>query len=199
MWVLMRWVLRRFFRLAIWQQLLVVALLPLVSLNLAVSFFGESLVSPVSPFFLREKWQALTAYAAHRPGCAWSGHPDLDAVVDEAEVRHGLPRGLLHAVVEVESEGRPHRISYAGAMGPAQLTGGTAAQLGVKDPFDTRESIDGGARYLSTLLRRKKDVRLAVAAYNAGPGAVGDQVPRIKQTEAYVAKVMSRFRSTTGR
>ncbi len=172
---------------------MLLALAPLVSLNLAVAFFGQSVVSPVSPFHLADKWGALKAYARHRPGCLFSGHGDSGELARAAERRHGLPEGLMQAVVDVESEGRPHRISYAGAMGPAQLMPGTAKLLGVADPFDSAQAIDAGARYLAQQYRRTGDVRLAVAAYNAGPGAVNGAVPRNGETEFYVAKVMRRL------
>lgn len=193
MWPVTRFFLRCFWRLAWWQKLSLVALTPLVSLNVATAFFGNSLVSPVSPYFLKEKWTALASYARHRPGCLWSGHGDLDALAAQAEARHGLPAGLMRAVVRVESGNEPHRISYAGAMGPAQLMPGTAAMLGVADPFDSAEAVDAGARYLAQLLVRKGDVRLAVAAYNAGPGAVAGAVPQNGETEYYVARVMKAF------
>ncbi len=168
-------------------------LAPLVSLNLAVAFFGSSVVSPVSPFFLAEKWGALVAYAKHRPRCLLSGHPDAQGLAAQAERRYRLPKGLMQAVVAVESEGHAHRISAAGAMGPAQLMPGTAAMLGVKDAFDSKEAIEGGAKYLNQLLERTGDVQLAIASYNAGPGAVKGAVPRNGETEYYVARVMRRF------
>jgi soluble lytic murein transglycosylase-like protein len=96
----------------------------------------------------------------------------------------------MRAIVTVESGNHAHRISFAGAMGPAQLMPGTAALLGVSDPFDPSQAIDGGARYLAQQLRRTGRVDLAVAAYNAGPGAVNGSVPRNGETELYVAKVM---------
>jgi soluble lytic murein transglycosylase-like protein len=185
-------------RLRAWQQVLVVALTPLVTLNVAVAFFGQSLVSPLSPFYLPEKAQALGRYFAHRPGCLLKGHGDLQQLAREAEKRERLPPGLLQAVIWVESENCAHRISYAGAMGPAQLMPDTVAHLNVKDPFDPRESIDAGARYLRHLLEREGRVELAVAAYNAGPGNVNGHVPDIGQTQAYVAKVMRRFAALKG-
>lgn len=190
----MRFLLRLFWRLAFWQKLVVSALTPLLTLNLAVAFFGNSVVSPLSPFFLKEKWHALSAYAPHRAKCLLLGHPDLGALAAQAEARHDLPRGLLRALLEVESGAKPHRISRAGAMGPAQLMPGTAAMLDVKDPFDSAEAVDAGARYLAQLLRRKGEVRLALAAYNAGPGAVGAEVPKNGETEVYVARVMCAWR-----
>ena len=102
-----------------------------------------------------------------------------------------MPCGLLGAIVQVESGGQPHRISAAGAMGPMQLIPPTARALGVSDPFDPEESLDGAARYLHTQLATFHSIRLAAAAYNAGPGAiVGHRVPQNGQTEIYVDRVM---------
>jgi soluble lytic murein transglycosylase-like protein len=181
---------RWFFGLSLGRMLVVLACLPLLVLNLAVAFFGRSYVFPLSPFFLREKVHALEAYAKHRPTCLLRGHDDISRLVDAAERRHQLPRGLLRAVVTVESNNRPHRISFAGAMGPAQLMPGTASLLRVIDPFEPEEAIDAGARYLAQQLRRKGRIDLAVAAYNAGPGAVRGAVPNIPETKLYVAKVL---------
>lgn len=185
-----------FRRLSWWQRLALLACMPLLVLNLSVAFFGHSAVFPLSPFFLPEKWTALKAYARHRPLCLLTfGHDDVGLLTEEAERRHRLPRGLMRAIVEVESGGRPHRISPAGAMGAAQLMPGTARMLGVKDPFDPKSSIDAGAKYLRSLLNRTGDVRLAVAAYNAGPGNVTDRVPHNGETEYYVARVMERLKA----
>jgi soluble lytic murein transglycosylase-like protein len=194
-----RFLLKQFARLRWWQQGLVALLTPLITLNLAVAFFGQSLVSPLSPFFLSEKVTALGKYFAHRPLCVLrGGHGDLSAIAREAELRERLPKGLMQAIISVESENCAHRISYAGAMGPAQLMPETAAHLGVKDPFDPHQSIDAGARYLKQLLHSEGRVDLAVAAYNAGPGAVNGHVPGNGQTQAYVAKVMKRYAALKG-
>src|ERR671931_457767 len=117
----------------------------------------------------------------------------LNPAIEAASRRHGLPPGLLAALVTVESGNHAHRISPAGAMGPAQLMPGTARDLQVDDPFDPRESLDGSARYLAEQLQRYKDVRLAVAAYNAGPGNVRGRVPRNGETEIYVQRVMAEY------
>ena len=191
MWRVLKFTLRMFWKLRFWQQLVVMVCLPLASLNLAVAFFGSSVVFPLSPFFVKEKAHALVAYAKHRPLCLLTGHADLGTLADAAERKYQLPRGLMHAIVSVESGGRAHRISFAGAMGPAQLMPGTAALLGVVDPFDPAEAIDAGARYLSQQLKRTPGrVDLAVAAYNAGPGAVNGRIPQNGETEIYVARVM---------
>ncbi len=151
-------------------------------------------MSPLSFSFLEEKLHALGVYARHRPVCLLSGHEPLEPLITEAERRHRLPSGLLQALVQVESEARSHRISPAGAMGPGQLMPGTARMMGVEDPFDARGAPStAAARYLAEQLARFDDVRLAVAAYNAGPGAVDGAVPRNGETEFYVAKVMNAY------
>lgn len=193
----MRWLLtlpfRLFWKLSFAQKLVALVCAPLLAINGAVAFFSSSVVFPLSPFFLSEKVDALEAYAKHRPRCLLSGHGELEALAAKAERAHGLPRGLMWAIVRTESGARAHRISFAGAMGPAQLMPGTAARLGVSDPFDPAQSIDAGARYLKAQLDTFRDVKLAVAAYNAGPGAVHGAIPKNGETEIYVAKVMRHF------
>jgi soluble lytic murein transglycosylase-like protein len=165
-------------------------LVPLCLINVSVSVFGRSSVFPLSPFHLRYKVSALVAYAWHRPHCMLVDDVPLAPLLARAELRYHLPCGLLGAIAQVESGGRPHRISSAGAMGPMQLIPPTARALGVNDPFDPEESLDGAARYLSTQFRTFHSVRLAAAAYNAGPGSiVGRAVPRNGQTEIYVERV----------
>jgi len=180
-------------RLPLWLRLAGIVVLPLVWLNLTVAWVGQSVVFPLSPWFLAEKWHALRTYVVHRPRCLLGGHEDLEPFIAKATRTHRLPPGLLAAVIEVESGSRPHRISPAGAMGPAQLMPDTAKWLGVTDAFDEAQAVDASARYLARNLRQFKDVRLAVAAYNAGPGAVKGKVPRNGETEFYVQKVMREY------
>lgn len=177
-----------------WVKVALCALAPLVLLNLAVAFFGNTPVSPLSLSFLEEKVHALAAYARHRPLCLLEGHPDLPPLIRDTERRHHLPPGLLEALVEVESNTQPHRISPAGAMGPGQLMPSTASLLHVEDPFEPRPALDGSARYLVELLARfRGDVKLAVAAYNAGPGNVEGHVPHNGETELYVDRVLALY------
>jgi soluble lytic murein transglycosylase-like protein len=178
-----------------WALLFVVLLVPICVVNLAVAWVGQCAVFPLSPFHLRYKTQALWAYAWHRPHCVFVDDVSLATpLLARVEQRHQLPCGLLGAIVQIESGGHPHRISSAGAMGPLQLIPPTARALGVSDPFDPEESLDGAARYLRAQLSTFHSVRLAVAAYNAGPGAiVGHAVPQNGQTEIYVARVMQSF------
>ena len=177
-----------------WVRVGLWALLPLVLLNLAVAFFGNTRVSPLSLSFLEEKVHALAAYARHRPACLLEGHPELEPLIRDTERRHRLPPGLLEALVQVESATQPHRISPAGAMGPGQLMPSTASLLRVEDPFDPAPAIDGSARYLAEQLARfRGNVKLAVAVYNAGPGNVDGRVPRNGETEFYVDKVLTAY------
>lgn len=115
------------------------------------------------------------------------------AFIRAAEIRHALPAGLLEALVEVESAFQADAVSRAGAMGLAQLMPATAKALGVLNPFDARANLDGGARFLRAMLDRFGSVSLALAAYNAGPGAVlrSRGVPANRETPAYVRKVLS--------
>ena len=179
-----------------WAWLAPCVLAPVVLLNVGVAWLGGTHVSPLSFSFLQTKARALGAYAAHRPACVLDAHPPLTPLITDAERRHDLPPGLLRALIQVESETRVHRISPAGAMGPGQLMPDTAAMMRVEDPFDPAPSIDGSGRYLAEQLRRFRDVRLAVAAYNAGPGSVRGHVPRNGETEFYVARVMAAWEHT---
>jgi soluble lytic murein transglycosylase-like protein len=115
------------------------------------------------------------------------------AFIRAAEMRHALPLGLLEALVKVESAFEPGAISRAGAMGLSQLMPATARALGVLNPLDARANVDGGARYLRAMLDRFGSIKLALAAYNAGPGAVlrSRGVPANSETPAYVAKVLA--------
>lgn len=170
-----------------------VAVLALVGLNGLVMVVGQTWVFPLSPYFLKEKAHALRMFAAHLPRCLREGDAPMDPLIAAAEKHHRLPSGLLDALVEVESHHRSHRISAAGAMGPAQLTSNTALQLRVEDPFDPRQAIEGGGRYLSSHLDRFGKLDLAIAAYNAGPGNVRGHVPHNGETEFYVPRVLAEF------
>ena len=112
-----------------------------------------------------------------------------------AENRHGLPSGLLDALIWTESRYNALATSRVGAAGLAQLMPATATDIGVVNRYDPRQSIDGGARYLRQMIDRFGSVHLALAAYNAGPGAVGRKggIPLNGETPQYVARVMKRW------
>lgn len=111
--------------------------------------------------------------------------------VREAECRHGLPAGLLDALVLAESRYQVDAVSPVGAGGLTQLMPGTAKELGVANRFDPIENIDGGARYLRAMLDKFGAIVPALAAYNAGPGAVMRHrgVPPWRETQGYVRQV----------
>jgi soluble lytic murein transglycosylase-like protein len=116
-----------------------------------------------------------------------------DGLVAAAAQRNGIDPALLHGLIQQESGFDPSAGSSAGAQGLCQLMPGTAASLGVSNPLDPAQSIEGGARYLKQQLDAfGGDPQLALAAYNAGPGAVHRYggVPPYAETQAYVQKVM---------
>ena len=127
-----------------------------------------------------------------------AGSGDLKELATAAARRHGVDPGLVLAVVSVESAFRPEAVSRKGAQGLMQLMPATAASLGVKDVFDPVENLDGGSRHLGSLLTLYGgDLVSALAAYNAGAGAVARHrgVPPYRETRAYVKKVLERYQA----
>ncbi len=121
---------------------------------------------------------------------------ELHEVLQGAGAAHDLDVDLLASVVHAESGSRVHARSRAGAEGLMQLMPGTAAELGVRDIFSPQENVGGGAAYLDALLTRYHgNVAWALAAYNAGPGAVDrwHGVPPYRETRAYVARIIHEF------
>jgi soluble lytic murein transglycosylase-like protein len=116
-----------------------------------------------------------------------------DGLIEEHASRNGLRRDLVRAVIQVESAFNPRAVSSKGAIGLMQLMPATARQFGVTNAFDPSENVRGGTAYLRQLLDRYDgDERLALAAYNAGPGAVdrhGQTVPPFRETRDYVSRV----------
>lgn len=120
-----------------------------------------------------------------------------DAVIREAARYYSLPPALVKAVIAVESSFEPTAVSHAGAQGLMQLIPSTAAEMLVRDVFDARQNIYGGTRYLRVLANQfGGDVRLTIAAYNAGPKAVERKrdVPAIEETRRYVQRVLTLYR-----
>ena len=121
-----------------------------------------------------------------------------DSIIEKAAVSASVEPNLLRAVIVVESGFNPHARSKRGAVGLMQLMPATAIRYGVSNPYDPGENVRAGARYLKFLLDRfGQDVKLALAAYNAGEDAVdrnGGQIPPFTETMAYVPRVMKIYR-----
>ncbi len=127
-----------------------------------------------------DSFAALPAYLAY------------DDLIDEAATAHGLDGDLIHAVIQAESAFNPLAVSPVGAQGLMQLMPVLQKELGVDDPFDPRQNIMAGAKYLKKLLdRHDGDIALALASYNAGPSNVTRYkgIPPFKETRNYVKKI----------
>ncbi len=114
-------------------------------------------------------------------------------LIEEVAKKNRLDPKLLHAVIRAESAYDPKALSPKGAIGLMQLMPATAKRYGIDDPHDPIDNVEAGARYLRDLLKLFGDVKLAVAAYNAGEKAVqkyGNRIPPYKETRQYVSKVM---------
>jgi hypothetical protein len=150
-------------------------------------------INPETPFSeLMRQFETATRQA---------GLPNGDALTEQinreiltAAERHNLDPELIRALIRVESNFRPDAVSSAGAMGLMQLMPGTAASLGVTDPFDIAQNINGGSQYLRRMLDLfDGDTSLALAAYNAGAGAVRRHggIPPFQETQNFVPRVQS--------
>jgi soluble lytic murein transglycosylase-like protein len=127
------------------------------------------------------------------PALVARSNPQFEPLIRQHASQRGIRPDLVRAVIQVESAFNPRAVSPKGAMGLMQLMPATAKQFGVIDPFNPAENIRAGVSYLRQLLDRyDHDEQLALAAYNAGPGAVdkyGSKVPPYKETQNYVLKI----------
>jgi soluble lytic murein transglycosylase-like protein len=124
-----------------------------------------------------------------------------DSIIEKAAISASVEPNLLRAVIVVESGFNPRAVSKRGAVGLMQLMPATASRFGVSNPYDPRENVHAGARYLKFLIDRfGQDLRLALAAYNAGEEAVdrnGGRIPPFTETMAYVPRVLKIYRMLT--
>jgi len=124
---------------------------------------------------------------------------DFASLINQASEKYGVNPNLVQAVIKAESNFNPDAVSSAGALGLMQLMPATARGLGVTDALDPAQNIEGGVKFLSQLLKHYNgNTQLAVAAYNAGPGAVDkyNGIPPYRETQTYVTRVLGYFNSS---
>ncbi|RDH86231.1 MAG: lytic transglycosylase [endosymbiont of Escarpia spicata] len=142
---------------------------------------------------------AASAYGDYSVAAFKQNKSKLSPLIDATAKNMRLHPGLLHSVVRAESAYNPRAVSKVGAQGLMQLMPKTARRYGVNDSFNPRQNLEGGARYLKDLLQQFGfDLKLALAAYNAGEGAVkkfDNQIPPYPETQQYVKKVMGYYRT----
>lgn len=129
----------------------------------------------------------------------WRNKKQFTPLITKVAKRTKVSPELLHAVIQAESAYNPKAKSHAGAMGLMQLMPATAKRMGVSNVWDPKQNIEGGAKYLRLLLDMfRNNLTLALAAYNAGEGAVkkyGNKVPPYPETRDYVRKVIGYYRT----
>jgi len=126
---------------------------------------------------------------------------EIDAAIEQAASRHNVDPNLVRSVIKVESNFNPNAVSRKGAMGLMQLMPQTARQLRVKNPFDPEQNVDAGVRHLKQLMESfGGDVKLTLAAYNAGAGAVNRSagIPHYAETRNYVRRITDLYYGGNG-
>jgi len=174
---------------------------PVPAPNTASMKAARSAAAEVSQYFSRESSQSANARIQAANSSATAASPqDIDAAITMAAARHNVDPNLVRAMVKVESNFNPNAVSRKGAMGLMQLMPSTARELKVQNPFDPQQNIDAGVRHLKQLLESYGgDVKLTLAAYNAGSGAVARSagVPRYAETQNYVRRITSLYYGAT--
>ena len=156
---------------------------------------AKSAAAEVDQFFEKP------AIGQNSPATSGLTQREIDAAINKAASRHNVDPNLVRALVKVESNFNPNAISRKGAMGLMQLMPQTARSLNLKNPFDPQENIDAGVRHLKQLLQNYGgDVRLSLAAYNAGSGAVARSrgVPNFAETRNYVRRITNLYDGNLG-
>jgi len=120
---------------------------------------------------------------------------DIGVLIEREAKKNGVDPLIVELIVQQESNFDPYATSHSGAQGLMQLMPGTAAMLGCVDPYDAEQNVAAGTNYFATQLRRFQDLGQALAAYNAGPGAVASYggVPPFAETQNYVALICGRY------
>lgn len=158
-----------------------------------VYHFSDQPLSPEYRLFIRQ-WRQSAVSPNHS---AASCKP----YIDEASRRYNIDSRLLEAIVKVESNFNPHAVSKKGAVGLMQIMPENFTILGIRDPYNPQENILGGARYLKEMINRYGELPLALAAYNAGPGAVDRYrtIPPFNETQNYVTEVLRYYNALKNR
>jgi soluble lytic murein transglycosylase-like protein len=146
--------------------------------------------------FFTVPWLDTMASPVIPPLCDAMATLELDQLIEKNSKEQGVKPDLIRAVINQESGNRPCAVSSKGAQGLMQLMPETATELGVGDPFNAKQNVEGGTKLLKQLLAKYKgDVALTLAAYNAGSGRVDRDggIPNIPETMAYVTQILARL------
>ena len=155
--------------------------------------FGDLLTNPATR--VNAQIYTNTALSA-APKADVSSKAKIKELISRVSKKHGVDEKLVNALVNQESGFNPNAKSKVGAMGLMQLMPSTAKGLGVTNPMDPEQNVEGGVKYLKSMLNKYNgNIILALAAYNAGPGAVDkyDGVPPYKETQNYVKSILSSY------
>ena len=155
--------------------------------------FGDLLVKPTKQVNANIYTQQVSQQANNTP---ISPKEKIKNIISFAAKKHGVDEKLVNALVQQESGFNPNAKSKVGAMGLMQLMPATAKGLGVTNPMDPEQNVEGGVKYLKSMLDKYNgNIILALAAYNAGPGAVDkyDGVPPYKETQNYVKSILANY------